>query len=982
MSDNTFHLTTLGDLALTAPPAAGELPAAHRQKLALLAVLALADRPLTRDALIGLFWADQEESRARHSLSNALSYLRRLLGPAAIRRHRDEVALEPVVRLTVDARQFEAAVEAEDWARAVELYRGPFLNSVFVGGSTAFEHWADGQRARLEAFFLTACEARSAQLRAAGDPGASAELARRWLAAAPLSSKAAAALLDALTAAGTRDADQRALDAYDRLATRLGEEYGRRPDREVMRRAREIVERLRASDATAEFPVPASLLGEPAEPGQPAAAARSPDQPAPPATPGTAPPRAGEPTPHRRRRWLVAAVAGAIGLAALVLLRPWHGPRSRPLSSAPAAGTPAVAVGAVRVPSDSGLAWLGDGMVQMISARLARSQAVQVVAPERMRELLPRSATLSDLLAAARRAGARWAVSGAVNRAEAGLLMDVNVHDTRDGRLAALATVSAADPITLAELAAVRVLTAAGSEPGGPSLAEVETASPDAYEHFIRYARLADEMQTEQAIAALDAAIALDSGFVSALRERASIAFPRGEMRVVEALLAAFRRHEARATEYDRLFLASQTAFYAGEHARSEMLARQLVERYPLDPRTYAWLGDVYTTHGRWQEAGETWQRLLALDSLSSRSGAGVCVPCRAHIKLAELAHLTGDLAAAERAGRRLTELVPELIASWDVYATALAAQGRYPEALAAARRGRRVDPTDIRGPSLEGRILMMARDWAGADSFVRALRSQGSPDLLPLALDLAAILARERGQYRASVALLDTLARTGAANLDLVAGTSLARLGQYEAARPRFFAVPPVRRPVEQAGLRAGSLVGDLARAFSWHRALEADAMAPSGDTTRLRAIADSLAELGGASYYGRDWRLHRHVRGLLLARQGRHEEAVAEFRAARWGHTGWTRSIAEEARSLVAQGRAGEALAELRRAYAAMLDAMGRYLTRTELDLEMARAFRAAGQADSAAVYEARVRTAWADADPEVRPLIAPAGATPPLR
>jgi hypothetical protein len=51
---------------------------------------------------------------------------------------------------------------------------------------------------------------------------------------------------------------------------------------------------------------------------------------------------------------------------------------------------------------------------------------------------------------------------------------------------------------------------------------------------------------------------------------------------------------------------------------------------------------------------------------------------------------------------------------------------------------------------------------------------------------------------------------------------------------------------------------------------------------------------------------------------------------------------------------------------------DAMGRYIPRSELDLRMSNAFRAAGMTDSARVYREYVRRAWAHADPEVRRLL----------
>ncbi len=60
------------------------------------------------------------------------------------------------------------------------------------------------------------------------------------------------------------------------------------------------------------------------------------------------------------------------------------------------------------------------------------------------------------------------------------------------------------------------------------------------------------------------------------------------------------------------------------------------------------------------------------------------------------------------------------------------------------------------------------------------------------------------------------------------------------------------------------------------------------------------------------------------------------------------------------------------LRKAYVVPLDAMGRYVPRTELDWYLAQVFRQAGQIDSTAVYAGYVEEAWREADPEIRKLL----------
>ena len=166
----------------------------------------------------------------------------------------------------------------------------------------------------------------------------------------------------------------------------------------------------------------------------------------------------------------------------------------------------------------------------------------------------------------------------------------------------------------------------------------------------------------------------------------------------------------------------------------------------------------------------------------------------------------------------------------------------------------------------------------------------------------------------------------------------------------------------------------GSYSRGFCWHHALLADAIAPSGDTIHLRAIADTLTVACAKSFFGRDQLLHHHVRGLLAMQQGRWRDAEAELQQARWGVAeSWTRTSAALAKTELELNQPRAALATLRDAYASPLDGMGRYQPRSELDFLMAQAFRKAGEPDSAAVYERYVRRAWRNADPPVRRLLA---------
>ncbi|HEX5632211.1 MAG TPA: hypothetical protein VFX50_03250, partial [Gemmatimonadales bacterium] len=187
-----------------------------------------------------------------------------------------------------------------------------------------------------------------------------------------------------------------------------------------------------------------------------------------------------------------------------------------------------------------------------------------------------------------------------------------------------------------------------------------------------------------------------------------------------------------------------------------------------------------------------------------------------------------------------------------------------------------------------------------------------------------------------------------------------LFEMGQYAAAAALFDSIARGQARETDPSLRA--------RDQGWAWVHEADARAALGDTARLRFLADTMEVLGRSVAHARDRRLHAHVRGLLARVQGRDEEAVRWFRHAIVSPVlGFTRSNYEEAGALLRLGRPAEAIPPLRSALHGGTDGSTLYITRTELQARLAQAFDAAGQADSARYYYAKVLRLWKDADPQ---------------
>ncbi|MCU0623804.1 MAG: hypothetical protein MUF53_08055, partial [Gemmatimonadaceae bacterium] len=222
-------LRTLGALALTGDVDAERAAAvadlnARPRAMAVLLRLAMADGPVSRELLTEELWGDRDPERARHSLADALSAIRRAFGRDSVSQRSPQLAFRPEARLVVDAVEFQRAVGAGRDADALALYRGDFLEGVFIDRAPRFDQWAMQRRFALREQFVGLAARECRRLAAAGAHEAVAVLALRWQAAAPDDPAPTRAWLDALAAPGTASALRRALDAWGEHVRALARE--------------------------------------------------------------------------------------------------------------------------------------------------------------------------------------------------------------------------------------------------------------------------------------------------------------------------------------------------------------------------------------------------------------------------------------------------------------------------------------------------------------------------------------------------------------------------------------------------------------------------------------------------------------------------------------------------------------------------------------------------------------------------------------
>jgi DNA-binding SARP family transcriptional activator/tetratricopeptide (TPR) repeat protein len=256
-----------------------------RKAVALLAYLAIARRPASRDTLAALLWPEADGTDARNALRRTLSVLRSGLGARGLVVDRSAVGLEEG-SVEVDIWHFRAALAqarahghpAADpctmcisaLEEALAWDRGPLMEGFTLRDSETFDDWqaAEGEAHRrdLAGAFERLARARSAERRW----DLATEATRRWLAVDPLHEPAHQLMIAALARSGEGAA---AIAAYRDLVRTLDRELGVAPLPETADLAEAVREgRLGPDDRpTASVSSPAEPAPFPAEPDGPSA---------------------------------------------------------------------------------------------------------------------------------------------------------------------------------------------------------------------------------------------------------------------------------------------------------------------------------------------------------------------------------------------------------------------------------------------------------------------------------------------------------------------------------------------------------------------------------------------------------------------------------------------------------------------------------------------------------------------------------------
>ena len=940
---------------------------AQPKRVALLAYLAIARPPRfhRRDTLLALFWPDQDDQHARWALNQALRHLRNELGKEVVcSRRGGEVGVNRE-QLSCDAVEFEAAIAADEPALALGWYRGDLLEGFHVSGCGEFGRWLEEERIWLKRRAARAAFAVARREEARGEPVAAGHWARRAFALSPDDEGEARSLIELLGRIGDRAG---AVQAYEEFARRLREDYEVEPAPET----RAAIEAVRARQDTLAAGNGRAAIDRETEA---VAAVALPVAATAPAVPSTS-----LSVSLSRNRRKVSLALGSLLLAGGLEIWGSMLPSSR--HSVGDAGANTITIFPFAYRGSSEFAYLGEGMVDLLSANLNGAGEIRTVDPTTVLALARqvRGGTgdpdQAGKLSARLRAGSF--VLGDVVEAGGRLRITGRLYDAPAPRQVPISATVQGAPDQLFQLVdelTAQLIAGRSGEPRASlaRLAALTTDSLAALKVYLEGERHFRAGRGDSAVQALERAIGIDSAFALAHYRMATAAMwtehrPLAADAADRALLLASRlsyRH--------RRLIGALSASLHGRILDAERMYRELVSRYPDDPEANYQLGDLIFHRndvlGRsWLDAREQFERVLSIDPYHQAS----------------LYHLS-NIAARERTTaqldsltRRVLEIVPP--PGWFFRAQRAIVFGDTAEVTRFVTAMRQV--SDNVAQPMAGFVVATTGDLAVGRRLWRVLaepsRSRGVKVLAHLTLAKIELMS---GRWRAAQLALDSAQAVDAETAlehrvmlglwpDLQIPTS--KLLEFRDSLLQWKAVP---EPVSETTLGV-----EHAPAHPYLRLYLLGLLnARLGDYSDALRHATELTRRAPASFAPSFVsQLGRTIRAEVARSQGRLKEALTIMDSLSL----WTKEDLELSRDspfyvleyetflradlLYATGLYDEAL----RAFRRLADDL--FHSGAPAHLRLAQIYERQGKRQKASEHYARFIELWRNCDPELRPLV----------
>ncbi len=451
-----------------------------------------------------------------------------------------------------------------------------------------------------------------------------------------------------------------------------------------------------------------------------------------------------------------AVLLVAVALAAVLAWGPalWR--------SAPPASSDVIAVLPFAVRGGAELAYLRDGMVNLLSTKLDGAGSLRAVDP---RALLSRlgdgereSADPDAAAMTARHFGAGRLVLGDVVQGGDRIRVNASLYQVGPDRLSKVVDGTAEGPaetlFTLVDEVAAQLLAEAV---GGPSarvrrIAAVTTSSLPAFKAYVEGDLALREGRFAQAVEALERAVALDSVFALAWYRLSLATEYRGLGREAQAAARKALENAGRLSDRDRRMLEAFLAWRSGDSRTAERLYRAHVDTYPDDVEAWFELGEVLfhmnPFRGRsFLESEEAFRKVLSYEPGHAGALIHMIRIAYAHRDLTAMDTMVATLERTEAGDRTLENQALRAFAH-DDSARIQAVLSRLPD----------VGDADV------GFVLWVVGTYGGDLDGAEAItgimtRPHASPERRAVGHATRAFLALARGRWRAALQEIEAVA-------------------------------------------------------------------------------------------------------------------------------------------------------------------------------------------------------------------------------
>lgn len=214
-----------------------------RKSIALLAFLGLSNTPQSRESLATLLWPEFDQNHALANLRRVLFSINKLIGPEILSITRENVGLNPDSLIWQDISEFHQLLETVKshqhsdnnlcpeciyhLEKAVNLYRGDFLEGINLRDCSEFDDWQYLERESFRAGLASTFEKLAFAYSSNEDWEKAILVTRQWVNLDHLNENAHRMLIRCFALAGQRSA---AIRQYEECVHWLHDELGQSPE--------------------------------------------------------------------------------------------------------------------------------------------------------------------------------------------------------------------------------------------------------------------------------------------------------------------------------------------------------------------------------------------------------------------------------------------------------------------------------------------------------------------------------------------------------------------------------------------------------------------------------------------------------------------------------------------------------------------------------------------------------------------------------